>query len=308
MKKFIAAVAAVSLCAVMLAACSSDSNTSQVIDSTTASEATTTTTAAKTEEKTEEITKESEDTSSADNNDASDGSPIAAFASPEEFAASDLSSLSFEKVAMEDSNTHGLSSKINGTDKFYIDVVSTDGKISMKMAMENKKIAVDVTAPDSNNNESVRAIVIMSDSTIYTLDPSTMTGYYLTIDESMFNTNEIFGQIGQQGLDLNSASNADTVESCKVEIGGKEYIFESSNDIGILYEADGTPYAIIPGSNAFKTSVLPVGNNLKISILMINEFSGNVPSGMFDIPSDYTFVDLYEAMAEALAGLSNIEF
>lgn len=288
MKKFIAAAAAVSLCAVMLAACSSDSNTSQVIDSTTASEATTTTTAAKTEEKTEEITKESEDTSSADNNDASDGSPIAAFASPEEFAASDLSSLSFEKVAMEDSNTHGLVSKFTGTDGFYIDVGSTDGKISMKMAMDNKKIAIDIT-----NNEGVRAIVIMSDSKMYTLDPSNMTGYYLTIDESMFNMDEILGQIGQQDLDLDSVSNADAVESCKVEIGGKEYIFEYSNNGGILYEADGTPYAIIPGEN-----------DLKVSILMINEFSGNVPSGMFDVPSGYTLIDF----SEALAGLSNIEF
>ena len=120
---------------------------------------------------------------------------------------------------------------------------------------------------------------------MYMLDPSTMTGMYYEVDESIFdeyNTEELLGQLS---IDENAISKTEKIDSCKVEIDGKAYTFEYSEGAGFLFD------------NGKLCAILSNETSLDITVLLVNEFSGKVPANAFDIPDGYELVDLSEAMA-----------
>lgn len=301
MKKIISAIAALAACAVMLTACGGDTGTADLQDEVT------TTSAAVTEgnddtdsvpesdeadekdEKDEdgissddeEITNE-EDTSEDDDN-SGDSAPVSSvYASLDEFAMSDIGSLPYKKVAATDTNTYDFVKTLEGANGLYLNVESTDNTFAMSMAFDAKNnIALDMI-----DESGVRVLIIITNFKMYMLDPSSMTGMYFAVDESIFDDYNMEEMLSQINIDENAISDSEEIDSCNVEIAGEEYTFEYSGGSGFLYKADGKLYAIVTDNDS-----------LDLTALIVNEFSGNVPANAFDIPSGYELVDLSDAMA-----------
>lgn len=289
MKKIISAIAALSVCAAMLTGCGGGGSTAELQNETTTAPVVTTTAVnvvfdndeaseetAETKGKTEEASetkKEEETTAATEPEDSADEKPE--FDSLDEFAQYDLSSLSYEKVKAEDSHTYDFVKALEGAEGFYLDVETTDGTISMTMALQGKNISMDYI-----DDTGTRVLVLITDYVMYMFDPSTMVCYYFEVDESIFdeyNTDELLSQID---IDESKLAKAEKVESCKVNIDGTDYTFEYSDGSGFLYDVNGKMYAIVSNDSS-----------LDMNVLIIHEFSANVPAGTFDIPDGYEMMD-----------------
>ena len=288
MKKFISAIAALSVCAVMLAGCGGNGSTADLQDETTPAPAVTTT-AAETKGQTEEAsgTKQEEaDTETEpeeeivdDGNEAPEetdsGDAKLEFASLEEFAEYDISSLPYEKISSEDSNTYELVKTFEDAEGFYLDVEALNGTMSIAMAFQDKNLAMD--AVDETGN---RVLTLITNYTLYIFDPASMTCYYFVADESIFdayNTDEILSQID---IDESKIAQAEEIGSCKVNIGGTDYLFEYSDNSGFLYDMNGKVNALISNNPS-----------VDVNAFIVNGFSGHVPDGYFDIPDGYEMID-----------------
>lgn len=279
MKKILAAIISLSLCGVMLSACGNDSGTNtDVTESQTSSAAETTETETDTTETVPETETEAE-------TEASDDAPAAAggsYDTVDDFAKdSSVFSLPTETVSAADSLTYSFVKTLEGATEFYMDVESTDGSVAMIMALSGKDIYMKMSGASAEEN----ATIMIKDSMMYMLDDSTKSGYYFAADDSVtdeYNVEEILSEIDMD----KEIADAEDVKVCKVDIGGKEYAFEvAETGGGFLFDGDEL-YAIInPDSDE------------DFNALIVHEFSGSVPSNVFELPSDYELIDLEAAMA-----------
>ena len=284
MKKFLAAIISLSLCGVMLSACGNNSGTTDVTENQTTSaaagdteEATEAETKAETEADTEAETEA--ETKAADDDAAAAGS----YASVDDFAKdSSVFSLPTETISAGDSLTYNFVRTLEGATEFYMDVEATDGSMAMIMALSGKEIYMKMSGSSAEEN----ATIIIKDSIMYMLDDSTKSGYYFEAGEDVMNEYNVEELLGEINMDK-EIEDAEDVKVCKVEIGGKMYTFEvAETGGGFLFDGDEL-YAIInPDSDE------------EYNALIIHEFSGNVPSGIFELPSDYELIDLMAALGE----------
>lgn len=278
MKKFLAAIISLSLCGVMLSACGNDSGTNTDVTESQTSSATETTEA-------ETETTETETETEAETEAPDDGAPAAAggsYDTVDDFAKdSSVFSLPTETISAADSLTYSFVKTLEGATEFYMDVESTDGSVAMISALSGKDIYMKMSGTSAEEN----ATIMIKDSMMYMLDDSTKSGYYFAADDSVmdeYNVEELLSEIDMD----KEIEDAEDVKVCKVEIGGKEYTFEvAETGGGFLFDGDKL-YAIInPDSDE------------EFNALIIHEFSGTVPSGTFELPSDYELIDLAAAMA-----------
>ena len=290
MKKIIGAITALLMCAAMLTACG-NGTTAELQDDITTTTAAETTTALKEEEPEataifeEDETKanEEETTTTAAETESTDAAPAADFASVDELTKIDFSDLATEQIAAEDSYTYQFMKTLEGAEGFYLDVKATDGSMAMKMAFDsNKNIAISVFSA----KDDMTMDIIITDMKMYMLDPVTKTGLYYEVDESIFDEYNPEEALGQIAVNEDTLSNAQALNCCTVKINGKNYVFESADEAGLLFNSNGDLYAIVTNDSSSE-----------LTALIVNEFSKNVPANAFDIPSDYELADLMAAMA-----------
>ena len=285
MKKFLAAIIAIFLCGVMLSACGGNDAGGTVYDETV-SAADTDASAADTEEKKDETEADTEAETEADTEAEADGGAAAAGASYDNVDAfakdSSVFSLPTETISAGDSLTYGFVKTLEGAAEFYMDVESTDGNMAMIMALSGKEIYMKMSGSAAEEN----ATIIIKDSIMYMLDDSTKSGYYFEADEDVMNEYNVEELLSEIDMDQ-EIEDAEDVKVCKVDIGGKTYTFEvAETGGGFLFDGDEL-YAIInPESDE------------DFNALIVHEFSGNVPSGIFELPSDYELIDLMAALGE----------
>ena len=135
-------------------------------------------------------------------------------------------------------------------------------------------------------------IILITNMKMYMLNPAEKTGLYYEVDESIFDEYDLEEAFSQMSIDEEAISNAQNMNSGTVQVGGKEYILETAKDAetaetaGFLFNADGSIYAIVANDNS-----------RDLNVLLVNEFSKNVPAGIFAVPSDYELVDLMSALS-----------
>ncbi|MDE6745100.1 MAG: hypothetical protein K2J72_00530 [Oscillospiraceae bacterium] len=290
MKKFLAAILSLSLCGVMLAGCGGNGTDSTVSDETTSAAADMGAAEADTEEKKDETEAAAEAETEAETEadteaEADDGAAVVggSYDSVDAFAKdSSVFSLPTETVSAGDSLTYNFVRTLEGATEFYMDVEATDGSMAMIMALSGKEIYMKMSGSAAEEN----ATLIIKDSVMYMLDDSTKSGYYFAADEdvtSEYNVEEMLSEIDMD----KEIEDAEDVKVCKVDIGGKTYTFEvAETGGGFLFDGDEL-YAIINSES-----------DADFNALIVHEFSGNVPSGIFELPSDYELIDLMEALSE----------
>lgn len=290
MKKLISAIAAVVSCAVILTACGGNSGADvedgagasapegtkavSVIDDieTVKNDAESTESTEST--KNEEITESTNSEAAADSAAPSGSTP--SFASLDEFAASDLSALTYVDTAAEKSNTYNFIMDLEGATALYVDAETTDGSTSAKMALDaNNNISIDAAEGGD------RSIIILKDMKMYILDPLSKSCYYMSVDESIFQEYDLKKAFEEMAsIDKSSISSTQIVQSANVSINGKDYVFEGVEGGGMLYNTNGSIYAVINNENSSD-----------ITALVINSLTKDLPAGVFDIPSDYELID-----------------
>ncbi|MDE6599469.1 MAG: hypothetical protein K2K34_05250 [Oscillospiraceae bacterium] len=286
MKKFLAAIISLSLCGVMLAGCGGSGTDSTVSDETTSAAADIGAAEADTEEKKNETEADTEAETEADTEaEADDDTAVVggSYDTVDAFAKdSSVFSLPTETVSAGDSLTYKFVRTLEGATEFYMDVEATDGSMAMIMALSGKEIYMKMSGSAAEEN----ATIIIKDSVMYMLDDSTKSGYYFAADEDVMNEYNVEELLSEIDMDK-EIEDAEDVKVCKVDIGGKTYTFEvAETGGGFLFDGDEL-YAIInPESDA------------DFNAQVVHEFSGNVPSVIFELPSDYELVDLMAALGE----------
>ena len=295
MKKILSAIAALTVCAAMLAGCTGSGTPATVQDEAATTSATAAADAGddsddsikdETDTEDEDSTDEGSDENADDTYSTDDNGEVPSYASMDEFVNSDYTSLDYEQIGAKESLTFEFTKTIAGIKEVYMDVESTDGTMAMMMAFDsNNNIAMSVIGFGADTEMNI----IITDMVMYMLDPASKTGLYYAVDESIFeeyNTDDILSSLD---FDMDSFSDSEKIGVCKVQIDGKEYVFEYSEEakMGYLFEEDGNLVAIAYADDTYE-----------FSALVINEFSGTVPAGVYDIPDDYELVDLSEFMNE----------
>lgn len=290
MKKFLAAILSLSLCGVMLSACGNDNGTNtDVTESRTSSATETTETETETETTETETETDTETETETETEAADDDAPAAAggsYDTVDDFAKdSSVFSLPSETVSAADSLTYNFVKTLEGATEFYMDVESTDGSVTMVMALSGKDVYIKVAEASSDENLTI----MIKDSVMYMLDDEAKSGYYMTATDEMMSEYDFEEILSEIDMDK-EIEEAEDVKVCTVEIGGKEYTFEvAETGGGFLFDGDKL-YAIInPDSSE------------DFNALIVHDFSGSVPSGVFEVPSDYELIDLETAMAEQAA-------
>lgn len=284
MKKFISAIIAASMCALMFTACGDkdageENLTESVAAETDAAEDTTTakqeeTTAAEDNSDDEDIVIDGED-----EDKDSDSGDMLTFDSFDDISVDEIFAVDSEYIAYEESNLHNYFSKLTeDATELYMDVEATDGSVSATIAISQDKIAMNAFEGSSATEISI----IIKDGMMYMLSPEEKTGFYMPIDESMMEEYDIESMLSQANID----SNMDTTEikAAMVIIGGTEYVFEFNDESGMIFDTDGKLCAMISleGSNGINT-------------MLVHEFSSTVPDNAFDVPDDYEIMDLASA-------------
>ncbi|MBQ8175482.1 MAG: hypothetical protein IJ035_00405 [Oscillospiraceae bacterium] len=302
MKKILAAVISLAMCAAMLTACGSDSDTAEVVDSVTttaAAEETTaeteaettaeTTTEAETEKETEaettaEAETEAETAAETEAETKAEAAETASYASLNEFANSgDAFNLATNSISAGDSLTYEWIRIFEGADSLYMDVEATDGSMSMVMGMKEDKIYMKMYEKASDTN----LIIIFKDSVMYMLDEATKSGYYMTADESLMEEYDVGAMLGEIDFDAETDNAADVLVT-KVEIDGAEYTFEvAETGGGFLFDKDENLVAILTNEA-----------DSELTALKVNEFSGSAADSIFEVPSDYQLIDMEAMLAE----------
>lgn len=208
---------------------------------------------------------------------SSDLKIAAEYTTMDEFVSADCTALETEDVAAKDSNTYDFIMSLEGATELYVDIAAFDGSSTTMMAIAADKMAMKTTsAEDSSSNMSI----FIKDLKMYMLDDSAKSGYSYTIDESVmaeYNVEEILGEFDfDQEID-----DSEIVPSCGVKIDGTVYTLEIAEEVGFLYDNSGKLYAIISDDTTVK----------------VNAFTKEIPSSVFDIPSDYEIIDM-DALAQ----------
>lgn len=304
MKKFIASIAALSMCALMLTACGDKTDTGDagITESITAeqTEAANNTADDDSSAKGETEADKSDDSADdkaaddgaedsapaeteAESNDAGSSEAAASYASIDEFINDDgIFDLPGEPVDAENSYTYAFAKSFEGGSGFYIDLESTDGTMKINMGMEADRLAMNATMPDDKGVVGNVSLII-TDGKVYMLDPAQKSGFFMALSDEQIS--QMFDQYDPEEILANVNIDTDTdfegVLSSKVEIAGEIYTFEYMDKAGMLYDKSGKICTVVSGDSS-----------TEIPAIIINEFSTNVPAGAFDVPSDYELMDL----------------
>ncbi len=206
------------------------------------------------------------------------------FSSLKKFAASDLDDLPYKKVSAKNSNLFDYVTALSGADSIYLDAETTDGSEAMTMACDDKgNIAL------SYDMDGEKVKVIIKNQKLYILDPATKTGLYTKLDKSgmeeyVESIKDSFEELSS--FDTSDLSPNEKIKTCTVSIAGKDYTVEKADDGCILFKDDGSMYAIVSSDPS-----------ADVNVLIINEYSKDVPSGAFSIPKGYELTDLDEALS-----------
>ncbi len=304
MKKILAAVISLVMCAAVFTACGKDTETAEAVDSVTTTVAaeetkaeteaeTTIETEAETEAETAVETKaETEAETTAETKaetkaettaetkaetKAEAAVKTASYASIKEFATSgDVFKLDTKDIPAADSLTYDWIRIFEGAKGIYMDAEYVDGSVAIKMGMEQDDMYMYMYEAASNT----KMTIILKDGKMYMLDEASKTGYSMTADESLLEDYDIGAMLGDIDFDAETA-NAEDVKTTKVEIGGKEYTLEIAETQGVfLFDKNEKIVAILAEEggtvNAFK----------------INEFTGDAPDELFKVPSGYEIIDI----------------
>ena len=288
MKKFISAVAAISMCALMLAACgnngTTDEGSTESVTAEASADVTEDTSSADTEQdKSEDDTSDDEDENDIvidnDDNDTDSGDMLS-YDSFDDIDVSEIFTVDHEYIAAEESNMYSFAKTLEGGTEFYFDAEATDGSVSITMAFSQDKIAMNAF----DGSSATEISIIIKDGMIYMLSPDEKSGFYFTADEEIMSQYDLESMLSQANID--SDMELSEVKSGAVIVGGEKYTFEFNDESGMLFNADGKLRAMISaeGSNGMHT-------------LVVNEFSSNVPANAYDIPDDYTLTDLESALS-----------
>lgn len=304
MKKIIAAIAALSLSAFMLTGCNKDpkpTGDSAMTESITASEAAGADNASAGDSSDSsdsndagaaapEITEtEAETTEAEPEEDLSDAAAV--YASFEEFAnADDIFSHKADTVAVEDSYTYAFLKSLENGSGFYVDLESLDSSSKVVMAIESDKIAViaigDATAFDMGLDGFSNMSIIMADGKIYMMSTASKSGFYADM-EALGMADDLLDSVDVDGMfdeirSLLNETDMGSMKSSKIGIGGEIYTFEFDDEagsMGILYSSQGKIRFIADNSGSFP-------------MVIINEFTAEVPDKAFDVPSGYKVSDI----------------
>ena len=278
MKKVLTAILALSLCGVMLTACGSE-------NTATETEAVTTTVSETVTEA--ETTKATEaETTEAETEAETEAAASASYESLDAFAKSgDAFNLATSTISAADSLTYNFIKVFDGASGMYLDAEATDGSMTMVMGMSENMLYMKMYEAASGTNMTI----LFKDSKMYMLDDTTKTGYYMAADESTMEEYDIGEMLGNVDFDA-EIDNAADVFVTKVEIDGKEYTFEvAETGGGFLFDKDEKLAAI-----------LSKDTSSELTALKINEFTGEAPAEVFEVPADYQLVDFEAALAESL--------
>jgi len=297
MKKLLAAIISLTMCAAMFTACGNDTDTAEVSDlTTTVSETVTeaeTTTAKTTEaettaeaeeevatEETTEAATEAETEAATEAEAKAEAAEKASYASLKKFVESgDAFKLDSTEIPAGDSLTYDWIRIFEGASGIYMDVEYFDGSMAMIMGMEKSDMYVYMNEAASGTNMTI----ILTDGKMYMLDEASKTGYSMTADESLMEEYDIEALLGDVDFDAET-ENAEDVKVAKLDIDGKEYTLEIADTGGaFLFDKNEKITAIIIEENGSP-------NGLKI-----NDFSSDTPDELFEIPSGYQIVDLDSA-------------
>ena len=210
---------------------------------------------------------------------------VPSYASIEEFAkSSDIFDHDGDAISAEDSYTYAFLENVEGASKIYINMEAIDGSLKILMAVESDRLAM-IIEGDFGDNELNNIGIIAADGKMYMLDVSTKSGIVMNVSDEEFS--EAFAEVNPEELfsDLGlSDDSTGYIMRYKAEIGGRTYFFEfdgKSSDMGMLYDSDGDPCAMIGD-----------GFGIGTSTLIINDFGTDVPESAFKIPPGYEIVDL----------------
>lgn len=301
MKKILAAIISLTMCAAMFTACGKDADTAEVTDITTTvsetvSKAETTvmeeaetepekaaeeTTEAETEAETEKATEaETETEKVTEAETKAEAAEKASYSSIEKFVESgDAFNLSTAEIPAGDSLTYDWIRIFEGAAGIYMDVEYFDGSMAMVMGMEQNRMYMYMYEPSSETNMTI----ILNGGKMYMLDDASKTGYSMTADESIMEEYDVEELLGDIDFDAET-ENADDVKVAKLDIDGKEYTLEIA-DTGGAFLFD----------NNDKIKAIIVEENGSPMALKINDFSGDTPDELFEVPSGYQIIDIDSA-------------
>lgn len=303
MKKILAAIISLAMCAAMFTACGKDADTAEVSDITTTvseavSKAETTvmekaetepekaaeeTTEAETEAETEKVTEAETETETEKATEAetkAETAEKASYSSIEKFVESgDAFNLSTAEIPAGDSLTYDWIRIFEGAAGIYMDVEYFDGSMAMVMGMEQNRMYMYMYEPTSETNMTI----ILNGGKMYMLDEASKTGYSMTADESIMEEYDVEAMLGDIDFDAET-ENADDVKVAKLDIDGKEYTLEIA-DTGGAFLFD----------NNDKIKAIIVEENGSPNALKINDFSGDTPDELFEVPSGYQIIDIDSA-------------
>ena len=316
-KKFLSSAAAVFICGTLLTACG-ENKPETPAEETVSSDVSISDTAAETEEisvpqsetetETEEIQTEpiSEETlpqnettlseplteAETDNtpepvpeeeivfDDSTADEPVGSeFADMDEFLASDFFSIEGKETAAKDCPSYKMYSTLKSADKFIMELKASDGSSSVRYAVSGSSSLMERS---SSAESDITVKYIVKNSRMYMLDDENKLAMYMPVDESWKESGSVKSVLESFQIDINQSSGIVS----DVKIGGKSYVLEVGSYTALLFNADGS-----------LSSLITSGGSLEYSLYEWS-VSDKVPSDTFDIPKDYTEVDL-EALMES---------
>lgn len=243
MKKIIASIAALSMCAFMLTACGSD----PVNDSPA-----------------ENIVE-----------------AAASYASIEEFIkAGDAFDHDGKLINGKDTNTYTFLNSMYSENKneFYFDAELSDGSTNIIMAASENAIYANMTYGD----DVITSVINLEEKKMYMFEPDLKIAVSMEIsDEEIAGYAKPFsvGDMLGEKFDTTVSDLSDMVRY-NVDIGGEMHTFEMIDGDGFLFDSSGKIRTFLSKNASADTPTY-----------IFNEFTLNIPDGIFDIPSDYEIVD-----------------
>jgi len=187
-------------------------------------------------------------------------------------------SLPSEAVSEADSKSYGFEKSFEGAEEFYLAASSVmDDEIIMSVSEDG--IYMKLLTNDPEEGMPADMTIIIKGNTMYMLDNDAKTGYTMSA-EGLAEELDADGMM-EEFAGMSMVDPEADIKVCTVNIGGKDYTFEHDGlSMGILFDGDKI-YAIVDGSEG---------------VLMIDEFTADVPDGIFEIPADYYIEDLSVAL------------
>lgn len=206
---------------------------------------------------------------------------VASYASIEEFIkAKDTFDHEGKPIDGKDTNTYAFLSSIYSENEngFYFDTETSDGSINIIMASSENAIYTNMTYGD----DVITSVINLEEKKMYMFEPDLKIAVSMDIsDEEIAEYTKPFSIADMFGKQFDTkASDLPDMVRYNVDIGGEIHTFEMTDGDGFLFDSSGRLRTLLSkNASADNTTYI------------FNEFSLNIPDGIFDIPSDYEIVD-----------------